>query len=124
MAENDEMERIYKGIESIGSKFDVFAQSTIERLAKIETRFDMFEKSTSALSAKFDTLEKTANESLASTKSAHKRIDGVEQKSIEHAEIEAIEERLDKLDKIVFWITTTVIGAVILAVIGAVLINK
>ncbi|KYG89144.1 hypothetical protein A0U40_14065 [[Bacillus] sp. KCTC 13219] len=45
--------------------------------------------------------EDKADEALASTKSAH--------------------HRLNKLDKIVFWAGTTIIGAVILALLAAVL---
>lgn len=44
--------------------------------------------------------EDKADEALASTKSAHKR--------------------LDKLDKIVWWVSTTIIGAVILALLALV----
>lgn len=50
-----------------------------------------------------DQAKTIANEALASTKSAHRR--------------------LDKIDKIIFWAGTLIIGAVVLAAIGLVINN-
>lgn len=64
-----------------------------ERVVRVETKIDsMTEVQERAYEA-----EKTANEAMISTRSAHKRI--------------------DKIDKLIFWLSTTVIGAVILAVL-------
>lgn len=67
----------------------------------IEMKEDIASIKTSLSSMK--TASDTANEALQSTKSAHRR--------------------LDKLDKIVFWSATTVIGGVILALLGLFFIN-
>lgn len=58
-----------------------------ERMVRVETKIDTFTDA-----------DKTANEALASTKSAHRR--------------------LDKIDKIIFWASTLIIGAVVLALIA------
>ena len=69
-----------------------------ERMVRVETKIDtMTEVQTTA-----DDAKEIANTALASTKSAHRR--------------------LDKMDKIIFWSATTIIGAVVLALI-ALLIN-
>lgn len=60
-----------------------------ERVVRVETKIDsMTDVRTTAEAA-----EKIANEALQSTKSAHRRI--------------------DKIDRIIFWLGTTVIGALI-----------
>lgn len=61
-----------------------------ERMVRVETKIDTFTDA-----------DKTANEALASTKSAHRR--------------------LDKVDKIIFWAGTTIVGAVVIAMIAMVL---
>lgn len=66
---------------------------TLQRLTRVETKLDGIEdKIDAALDAK-----ETAVEALSSAKSAH--------------------HRLDKIDKTIFWLGTTIVGAVILAVI-------
>lgn len=73
---------------------------TVQRLTRLETKIDSIEdKLDSILDAK-----ETANEALASTKSAHLRI--------------------DRLDKLVNWVGTTIIGAVLLAIISMVIKSK
>lgn len=65
-----------------------------ERMVRVETKIDtMAEVQSTADSAK-----ELANNAMISSQSAHKRI--------------------DKIDKSMFWITTTVIGAVIILVIN------
>jgi cell fate (sporulation/competence/biofilm development) regulator YlbF (YheA/YmcA/DUF963 family) len=118
--ENQEANRLYESIEKIGTKFDTFAAVTSERLTKIETMFTMFDKAQNNLSDKMDLVAKEASEALASTKSAHKRLDEHENTIPSKAEHEALRARVDKLDKIIFWLGTTVIGAVIFAVLGLV----
>ena len=64
-----------------------------ERVVRVETKIDtMTDVQKTANEA-----EKVANKAMDSSKSAHKRI--------------------DKIDKVIFWIATTVIGAVILAIL-------
>lgn len=66
----------------------------LERIVRVETKID-------AMSDVKDTATRAkdvAEEALASTKSAHHRI--------------------DKIDKIIFWVGTTVIGAVILGLLA------
>jgi hypothetical protein len=65
-----------------------------ERVVRVETKID----SMTDFRATAEAAEKIANEALQSTKSAHHRI--------------------DKIDKIIFWLGTTVIGAVILGIIN------
>jgi len=60
-----------------------------ERVVRVETKID----SMTDVKATAEAAEKIANEALQSTKSAHHRI--------------------DKIDKIIFWLGTTVIGALI-----------
>lgn len=70
-----------------------------ERMVRVETKIDsMTEVQNTADDAKH-----IASAALASTKSAHRR--------------------LDKMDKIIFWSATTIIGAVVLALIGLLLSN-
>ncbi|MGE7922388.1 hemolysin XhlA family protein [Viridibacillus arvi] len=69
----------------------------LERTVRVETKIDLFNDVKDVAEEARD----TADEALASTKSAHKR--------------------LDKIDKIVWWVGTTIIGAVILALLALVL---
>lgn len=65
-----------------------------ERVVRVETKIDtMADVQDTAMKAK-----RTASEALASTRSAHKR--------------------LDKIDSIIFWTVTTVLGFVILTILG------
>lgn len=79
-------------------------RNVYERLGSIEAKLDgIGEVRSMATKAeeKAELAHSTAEESLASTKSAHKR--------------------LDKMDKIIWWASTTIIGAVILALLAMVL---
>ncbi|ASA21941.1 hemolysin XhlA family protein [Paenibacillus donghaensis] len=73
---------------------------TVQRLTRLETKIDSIEDK---LDAMLDAKE-TANKALDSTKSAHLRI--------------------DRLDKLVNWVGTTIIGAVLLAIISLVIKSK
>ena len=65
-----------------------------ERVVRVQTKIDtMSEVQKEASDAK-----ETANEALSSSKSAHKRI--------------------NKIDKAIFWLVTTIIGAVIVNIIS------
>lgn len=64
-----------------------------ERMVRVETKID----SMTDIQTTVDATKEVANEAYTSTKSAHKRI--------------------DKIDKIIFWLGTTVVGAVIVGVI-------
>ncbi|SFL09881.1 Haemolysin XhlA [Paenibacillus sp. 1_12] len=77
------------------------AQKIQDQLTNV--RIDLRELSTKMdtlkdLSKKLDEVETIAKKAMESTKSAHRR--------------------LDKIDKLTSWLVTTVIGAIILAVIG------
>lgn len=70
---------------------------TLQRVTRVETKVDNIEeKLDSAINAR-----ELAVEAIALAKSAH--------------------ERIDKIDKTIFWLVTTVIGAVILAIIKVVM---
>jgi hypothetical protein len=64
-----------------------------ERVVRVETKID----SMTDVQHTAEVAKETASEALASTRSAHKRI--------------------DKIDKVNFWLGTTIIGAVITGVI-------
>lgn len=67
---------------------------TLQRITRVETKIDNIEeKLDSAINGR-----ELAVEAMSSAKSAHKR--------------------LDKLEKLVTWAATTIIGALILAIIG------
>lgn len=79
-------------------------RNVYERLGSIEAKLDGINEvrlMASRADDKAEEAKKIAEEALISTKSAH--------------------HRLDKLDKIVYWAGTTIIGAIILALIGLVL---
>ena len=69
----------------------------LERMVRVETKIDVM----SEIKSTATTANYTAEKALGSAASAHQRI--------------------DKLDKIVFWYATTVFGAVIIAVLSLVL---
>ncbi|MGE7917960.1 hemolysin XhlA family protein [Viridibacillus sp. NPDC093762] len=69
----------------------------LERTVRVETKIDLFNDVKDVAEEAKD----TAYKALESTKSAHKR--------------------LDKIDKIVWWVGTTIIGAVILALVALVI---
>lgn len=69
----------------------------LERTVRMETKIDQLTK----VETTADNAEKLAVEALESTKSAHKR--------------------LDKLDKIVWWVSTSIIGLVLIALVGLVI---
>lgn len=70
---------------------------TLQRVTRVETKVDNIEeKLDSAINAR-----ELAVEAISSAKSAH--------------------DRIDKIDKTIFWLVTTVIGAVILAIIKVVM---
>lgn len=72
---------------------DEVQAETLQRMARVETKVDgLGEKIDRAITA-----NETATEALEKAKSAHKR--------------------LDKIDKIIFWMGTTVVGAILLAII-------
>ena len=66
----------------------------LERIVRVETKLDVM----SDIKNISSTAKELAEQALSSTKSAHYRI--------------------DKIDKIVFWVTTTIIGAVILGLLA------
>jgi hypothetical protein len=92
----------------------------LQRLTRLETKMDMI-----------ISVKDTAHEALQSTRSAHKRIDNVEadiEAKIElirngaTSDIQALDKKMvrfmDKVDKIIFWGATTVIGGLIVGAIG------
>lgn len=75
-----------------------------ERLGGIDAKLDginQVRETAQSAEKKADHAQDTADEALQSTKSAH--------------------HRLDKIDKIVWWVSTTIIGAVILALLAVVI---
>lgn len=75
-----------------------------ERLGNIDAKLDgvnQIRQSVIETDKKADEAQKKADEALASTKSAH--------------------HRLNKIDKIIWWVGTTIIGAVIVALVALVI---
>lgn len=116
--DQENMRRLTDAIEKLGNKFDIFSSDFSNRLTKIETMFSMFDKAQDNLSNKVDDVEKVAHDALISTKSAHKRLDDVDDDMVNITAITEHGKRLDKLERIVFWAGTTIIGGVILGLIG------
>lgn len=85
-----------KILDKLTDSFDDFK----ERLIRIEENV----KTVNEVKREVDLMALKVQAVEESTKSAHKR--------------------MDKVDKIVFWVGTLIIGAVILAVLSVVLINK
>lgn len=71
-----------------------------ERIVRVETKLDVMTDAEKTA----DNAEKIANEALSSSKSAH--------------------HRLDKVDKIIFWAATTIIGSVLFALFALVYNTK
>jgi uncharacterized coiled-coil DUF342 family protein len=73
------------------------------------------------LQRKVEEVHDTSKEALQSTIAAHKRLD--ELREIEDISKQGMQsadmanQRLDKVDKIIFWVSTTVIGSLILGLI-------
>lgn len=75
-----------------------------ERLGGIEAKLDGINQvrdTAQRAESKADSAQDIADKALESTKSAH--------------------HRLDKIDKIIWWVTTTIIGMVIAALIGLII---
>ncbi|RNC96260.1 hemolysin XhlA family protein [Lysinibacillus halotolerans] len=75
-----------------------------ERLGGIDAKLDSINQvrdTAHRAEEKADNAQDTADKALESTKSAH--------------------HRLNKIDKVIWWVSTTIIGAVILALIGLVI---
>lgn len=87
----------YKGGVNMDSSPNRILTDILERTVRMETKIDQLTK----VETTADNAEKLAVEALESTKSAHKR--------------------LDKIDKIVWWVATTVGGVIILALVGLVI---
>lgn len=112
MLENQMMERLI-------NNFDEFR----ERLTRIEEGI----KPIGDIKKDVDTLKISVSEISASTKSAHKRLDALDKDIDElptQSDHDSHEKRIGKLEKIVYWVGTTIIGSVILAMLGVVLLNK
>lgn len=78
-----------------------------ERLGGIEAKLDGINQvrdTAQRAETKADNAQDTADKALESTKSAH--------------------HRLDKIDKIIWWVSTTIIGAVIVALLALVIKTK
>ncbi|AFH60620.1 hypothetical protein ACVNS2_08075 [Paenibacillus caseinilyticus] len=74
------------------------------------------------LTKKVEEVHDTAKEALASTKSAHKRIDELGPVSTlviqNEKETDRANKRLDFYDKLAFWFGTSILGSVILGGLG------
>lgn len=71
-----------------------------ERVVRVETKIDVM----TDVQDTADEAMKTANNAMASTRSAHKR--------------------LDKIDKLIFWAGTTIVGAVVLALLATLWVSN
>lgn len=111
--EQQYIDQLTKSIEKLGDKFDDFS----ERLTRIEARFESFDRAQTHLSDKVDKVVLIANEAMASTRSAHKRLDAMDEELEPIGSIAAHGTRLDKIEKIVFWAGTTLIVTMV-GVIG------
>lgn len=115
MAEN-QIDRLLAG-------FDDFR----ERLARIEEGI----KPITDIKKDVDQVKITISEIGASAKSAHKRLDDFDEEMKEipktyasKTEHETHDKRIAKLEKIAYWVATSIIGAVILSIMSVVLINS
>lgn len=72
----------------------------LQRLVRVETKIDGL----ASVERKVEETDDVAREALASTKSAHRR--------------------LDKIDKVINWTATTIIGAVIIALLSLIFITQ
>ena len=72
----------------------------LERTARVETKVDNLTEEHKSI----EEVRKMSFDAQSRARSAHKR--------------------LDKIDKIIFWLATTVIGAVILSVLGLIFIKE
>jgi FtsZ-binding cell division protein ZapB len=108
-------EHFAKVLDKLTESFDDFK----ERLIRIE------ENVRDVKNVKVDVEELKIQQASLKSKadSAHKRIDTLADSSVAKGEHEDHDKRLTKLEKIVYWIGTTIIGAVLLAVLGVVLIK-
>ena len=79
---------------------DELIRNIYERLGGIEAKIDDIRD----IRQTANNAKDIAEEALASTKSAHKR--------------------LDKIDKIIWWVSTTIIGSVILALLALIIKTK
>lgn len=70
-----------------------------ERMVRVETKLDAI----TDIQSTANVAKEVANKALESTSSAHRRI--------------------DKIDKIIFWTTTTIVGTVLVALIGLLISN-
>lgn len=90
-------------------------------LARMETKLDCIKD----LTKKVEEVDDRSKEALISTRSAHKRLDSMEK--YEDVSTKALDNslnahsRLDKIDKWIFWLGSTLFGAIILAVVGFIL---
>ena len=95
-----------------------------ERMVRIEEGI----KPITDIKKDVDLLKISVSEVVASSSSAHKRIDRMEKELKEDyttkTEHEGHGERLKKLEKNQNWVATVIIGAVIMAVIGLVIIKN
>lgn len=106
-----EQDNFTKVLDKLAESFDDFK----ERLIRIEENIkDVKHVKTDVeeLKIKYAALESKTN-------SAHKRVDGIAEKVPEHAE-----ERIKRLEANQRWVATAIIGAVIIAVMGLVLIQQ
>lgn len=72
----------------------------LQRLVRVETKIDGL----ASVERKVDETDDIAKDALASTKSAHRR--------------------LDKVDKVINWTATTIIGAVIIALLSLIFMTN
>lgn len=110
---NDTMERMIIKIDDQSKK-----------LTEIEVKVDFYRETQNEHARKLEAVDKIATEAMSSTKSAHKRLDVYDTEINKVSEINDHGRRLDKLEKIVFWVSTTIIGAVILGLMGLFITKK
>ncbi len=92
------------------------------KIEGLSTKLDLYRETQNQQTIKLDAVDKLATEAMASTKAAHKRIDDLDTPSkVEHR---AHDDRIGKLEKVVYWVGTLIVGSVILAVLGLVIIEK
>jgi uncharacterized protein Yka (UPF0111/DUF47 family) len=112
--ETQYIKQMADNIEKLNNKFDDIGN----RLTKIETMFTMFDKAQTNLLNKVDNVERVAHDAMASTKAAHKRLDELNDDFDKINSIPEHAKRLDKLERIIYWAGTTIIGGLVLGAIG------
>jgi t-SNARE complex subunit (syntaxin) len=112
---SESQEQFTKVLDKLVDSFDDFK----ERLIRIEENV----KDVKNVKSDVEDLKIKQAALKSKTDSAHKRIDTIDEEMTTQTEHTNHDKRIAKLEKIVYWVGTTIIGAVLLAVLAVVIIK-